>query len=177
VGRLLHLHRPGHVVVSIVEKHLVVRLHGRLAGDDDFSLVEVLQAAEQVRVGVSFGPPVALTVALPRGKVTAEVFPESLIALHLLGVGGVEVTGVGHAVGEGASGVLDVSDFHGVKGVSGRGNNAVVDEMVLGVDVEVLAEGVLAGSQEALELRKPAGPGRLALPELLSSCLYVALYP
>ena len=53
----------------------------------------------------------------------------------------------------------DAGDRHGVEGVPAGGDDAVVDEVVFGVDVEVLAEGVLAGSQEALEPRKPAGPG------------------
>jgi hypothetical protein len=40
---------------------------------------------------------------------------------------------------------LDVGDLHGVEGVPGRGDDAVVDEVVFGVEVEVLAEGLLAG--------------------------------
>ncbi len=39
---LLHLEDPVHVVVGIVQEDLVVGLHGRLAGYDYFSLVEVL---------------------------------------------------------------------------------------------------------------------------------------
>jgi hypothetical protein len=56
--------------------------------------------------------------------------------------------------------MVHVSYFHGVEGVPGGGDDAVVDKVVLTVDVEVLAEGVLAGSQEAEELRRPAGLGK-----------------
>ena len=85
MGHLLHLDGPGHVVVGIEEKHLVVGLQGGLAGDDDLALVQVLQAAEKIGVGVSFGEPVALAVSFPRGEVPSEVFPQGLIALHLDG--------------------------------------------------------------------------------------------
>ena len=48
-------------------------------------------------------------------------------------------------MGKALRGVLDVGDLHGVEGVSGSGEDAVVDEVVFGVDVEVLAEGLQAG--------------------------------
>jgi hypothetical protein len=42
---------------------------------------------------------------------------------------------------KGVFGVVDVGDLAGVEGVPGRGDDAVVDEVVLRVDIEVLAEG------------------------------------
>jgi hypothetical protein len=39
----------------------------------------------------------------------------------------------------------DAGDLHSIKRVPAGSDDAVVDEVVFGVDVEVLAEGLLAG--------------------------------
>jgi hypothetical protein len=41
VGDLLHLHRPGQVVIGVVEEDLVVGFQGGLPGDDDLAGVPV----------------------------------------------------------------------------------------------------------------------------------------
>ncbi len=51
------------------------------------------------------------------------------------------------ALGEGLSGVLDIGDFYGVEGAPGGRDDAVVDQVVLGVDVEILAGGIQAGGR------------------------------
>ncbi len=59
---------------------------------------------------------------------------------------------------EGLGGLIHVLHFDGVEGVPGGADDAVVDEVVLAVEVEVLAEGLQAGMGGRGPLT-PAGPG------------------
>ena len=81
---------------------------------------------------VALGPGVPLAVPFPGAEVPAEVFPQGLVALELHGLDGVEGARVGHAVtlGEGLPGVQNVGDLHGVEGVPGGADDAVVNEVV-----------------------------------------------
>jgi hypothetical protein len=85
-----------------------------------------------------------LAVALPGVEPAAVIFSQRIVTLHLAGVGGEEGAGVGVTGlrAEGLPGILHVLHLHGVIGVSGASDDAVVDEVVLTVEVEVLAEGL-----------------------------------
>jgi len=75
MGDLLHLDGPGHVIVGIEEKDLVVGLQGGLAGDDYFLPGTGPLSSGRGRIGVSFGEVIPLAVTFPGGEVAAEVFP------------------------------------------------------------------------------------------------------
>ncbi len=113
---------------------------------------------EEVGYAVALGPDGTLAVSLPGAEPAAVVVPDGLVGLHRHGVGGEEGGRIGGALagGEGLGGFVDVGHLDGVEGVPGGGDDAVVDQVVLAVDIEVLG----AGLQEGMGARKAEiGPG------------------